>query len=207
MTASRARPSEAGSRKKPTTRGKFLDPPWSPGPSEAGGRKKPITRKPGKAESSVGQSIDDFDRDELVAAIREVFSQNSELDRDSAIREVAHALGFARTGSRITEAIDSALIAAAKRGVIQNNRGVLSLLSRNIGDYSRGELINALLSSMGSVWREREEAIRAAARHLGFKRTGSSIRDKFKSAINGAIRRGLVEYDGNLIRRIATHGR
>jgi hypothetical protein len=145
--------------------------------------------------------LHDYHRDELVAAIREVFSQNSELDRESAIREVAHSLGFGRTGSRITEAIDSALIAAAKRGVIQNNRGYLSLLTRNIGDYSRNELINTLLSVMGVIWWDREEAIRAAARHLGFKRTGSLIRDAFKSAINGAIRRGLLDSDAQLIRR------
>ena len=135
----------------------------------------------------------------MIAAIREVFSKNLVLDRDSAIREVTRTLGFERTGSKIA---DSALTAAAKRGVIQNNRGALSLLTRNISDYSRDELIDALLSSMGAVWWEREEAIRAAARHLGFKRTGSSIRDAFKSAINGAIRRGLLEYADQMIRRI-----
>ena len=48
------------------------------------------------------------------------------------------------------------------------------------------------------------EAIRAAARHLGFKRTGSLIRDAFKSAINGAIRRGLLEYGGEMIRKTRT---
>jgi NADH:ubiquinone oxidoreductase subunit E len=153
------------------------------------------------SDEAAGLSVSDLDRDELVAAIREVFSQNIALDRDSAIRQIAHALGFARTGSRIANAIDSALIAAAKRGVIQNNRGALSLLSRNIGDYSRDELIDTLLSVMGAVWWEREEAIRVAARHLGFKRTGSLIRDAFKSAINGAIRRDILERDGNLIRR------
>jgi hypothetical protein len=163
--------------------------------------KKTARPRPEKPTPS-SPTLDDLDRDELVAAIREVFSQNSELDRESAIREVAHALGFERTGSRITEAIDSALIAAAKRGVIQNNRGVLSLLSRNIGDYSRDELINTLLSVIGVVWWDREEAIRAAARHLGFRRTGSLIRDAFKSAINGAIRRGSIETDEDLIRKI-----
>lgn len=137
----------------------------------------------------------------MIAAIREVFSQNVELDRDSAIREVAHALGFERTGSKIAEVIDSALIAASRRGVILNDRGILSLWSPTIGHYSRDELINKLLSVMGTVWWDREEAIRAAARHLGFKRTGSLIRDAFKSAINGAIRRGLLESEGALIRR------
>lgn len=86
--------------------------------------------------------------------------------------------------------------------MIQNNRGYLSLLTRNIGDYSRDELINTLLSVMGVVWWEREDAIRAAARHLGFRRTGSSIRDAFKSAINGAIRRGWLEHDGGWIRKV-----
>lgn len=168
---------------------------------EAGSRKKPAKRKPAAAEPSAAQSIDDLDRDEIVAAIREVFSQNVELDRDSAIREVAHALGFDRTGSRIADTIDSALIAAAKRGVIFNDRGVLSLWSRTIGHYSRDELIITLLSVMGPVWWDREAAIVAAARHLGFKRTGSLIRDAFKSAINGAIRRGLIEYSGSMIRK------
>jgi len=54
---------------------------------------------------------------------------------------------------------------------------------------------------MGRKWWAREDAIRAAARRLGYARTGSRIRDTFKSAINGAIRRGLLEYDGQLIRR------
>lgn len=137
----------------------------------------------------------------MIAAIREVFSKNLELDRDSAIREVAHALGFERTGSRIADAIDSALVAAVKRWVIKNNRGVLSIRSGNISDYSRDELIVTLLSVMGAAWWDREAAIIAAARHLGFKRTGSLIRDAFKSAINGAIRRDVLEFDGRLIRR------
>lgn len=158
---------------------------------------RPKARKP--AVSS--PTLDDFNRDELVAAVREVFSHNLALDRDEAIREVAHALGFARTGSRIAEAIDSALIAAVKRRVIDNYRGALTLCTRNIGAYSREDLIAALQSSMGTVWCEQEEAIRTAARHLGFKRTGSLIKDAFKSTIRAAIRRGLIERDGQQIRR------
>ena len=36
----------------------------------------------------------------------------------------------------------------------------------------------------------------AAARHLGFRRTGKRIKSAFKSAINAAIRLGLLERDG-----------
>jgi hypothetical protein len=133
--------------------------------------------------------------------VRQIFSAGAELDRESAIREIARSLGFQRAGSRIAEAINSALIAAVKRCVIANDRGVLFLLRRNIGEYSRDDLIFALLGAMGNKWWYREDATRAAARYLGFTRTGSAIRDAFKSAINGAIRRGLLEYDNSLIRK------
>ena len=49
---------------------------------------------------------------------------------------------------------------------------------------------------MGTAWFEREELIEQTARWLGFRRTGPVIRDTLKSVINGAIRRGLLEYDG-----------
>jgi hypothetical protein len=133
--------------------------------------------------------------------VRQVFSAGVALDRQQAIREVSYALGFQRTGNRITEVIDSALLAAVRRGVIANHRGSLFLLRRNIDEYSRDELILALLSAMGRKWIERGEAIRAAARYLGYTRTGSRIQDAFKSAINGAIRRGLLESDKRFIRR------
>jgi hypothetical protein len=146
--------------------------------------------------------IEEFDRNELIAAIRDVFEANAELDREAATREVARKLGFARTGPRIAEAIDSALIAAVKRGVIKNERGWLSLDCRRIEDYPRELLTEMLLAAMGRGWTERGEAIVAATRHLGFRRTGSAIKERFKSIINGAIRRGALEYDGSQIRKM-----
>ncbi len=58
-----------------------------------------------------------------------------------------------------------------------------------------------MLKGMGRKSWTRDDAIRTAARRLGFRRTGKQIRDAFKSVINGAIRRGLLEYDGDSIRR------
>ena len=144
--------------------------------------------------------ITDFDRDELVATIREVFSTGETLDRDTAIRETAHTLGFQRTGPRIYEEIKLALRLAKRRGIITENGDGFVINCRHIGDYSRDELITILVGTMGSVWWEREDAIRAATRSLGFRRTGRAIRDAFKSATNGAIRRGLIEYQGMWIR-------
>lgn len=128
----------------------------------------------------------------IVAALR---------DRPTAVREVAHGLGFRRTGDRIATVIDSALILAVKRGVVKNERGWLALDCRNIGDYPRELLIDALLGAMERRWIEREEATRAAARYLGFRRTGAAIQKAFKSVIRGALLRKLLKSEGTQIRK------
>jgi hypothetical protein len=73
---------------------------------------------------------------------------------------------------------------------------------RRIDDFSREQLIEALLRAMPGGWIEREEAMRRAARHLGFRRMGVAIQERFKSVIRGAILRGLLEYDGDVIRKV-----
>ena len=83
----------------------------------------------------------------------------------------------------------------------------LAALCRTIDQYKRDHLIDILLAATGPGWSNREEAIVAAARHLAFRRTGTNIRAAFKSAINAALRRGLVERDGaTLIRKIRNNG-
>lgn len=151
--------------------------------------------------SATRQSIDEIDRDEIIAAIRRVFSSVESLDPDTANTEIAHALGFRRTGTRITEEIRSALRSAIRRHIINRGEGLISIECASIDDYSRDELIKTILAAMGSTWWDREDAIRAAARRLGFRRTGKRITKAFKSAINGAIRRGLLEYAEKNIRR------
>ncbi len=47
----------------------------------------------------------------------------------------------------------------------------------------------------------REEVIHALARYLGFARVTDTSRDAIKSAINSAIRDGLLGYEGRLISR------
>jgi hypothetical protein len=136
-----------------------------------------------------------------MAVIREVFSDGSARDRDDAIREISQALGYGRVGSNIRDALDDDLRTAVRRGILQNDRNGLSLLCRNIGEYERDHLVKMLIAAMGTGWWDRPDAIRATARHLGYRRTGSEIRAAMKSAINGAIRRGLIEADGPRIRK------
>ncbi len=146
--------------------------------------------------------IDMLERETILAAIREVFSTGVQLDAEAAIRATARALGYARTGARIHEHLKNNLRVAVQRGILRKEQGAYRIACRTIHDYSQDERVAALLSAMPRGWTERAEAIRAAARHLGFRRTGSVIQDAFKSAINGAIRRKLVEADRDLIRKI-----
>ena len=139
----------------------------------------------------------------MLAAIREVFSAGVELDREAAIRETARALGFQRAGPRIREELTAALRLAKRRGIIAGDACALMLACRDIHDYTRDELTAALLSAMGRGWEDRADAIRAATRSLGFRRTGAAIQRAFKSVINGAIRRGLLEYEGQFIRKLS----
>jgi len=149
-------------------------------------------------------SIYETSREDGLAAIRELFSRlgaSDGLDRETAIREVARAMGFDRVGPRIREYIEGDLIAAVRRGVILNDKGKLLLDCRSIQDYPTDLLKECLLAVMGSNWWEQDDAIRAGARYIGFRRTGPAIVDTFKSVINGLIRQGLLERDGSRLRR------
>lgn len=147
------------------------------------------------------RTIDEIDLDEIMASIREVFRSGVSLDSNSAITAIARVLGFRRTGNRIKEELRSAVRTAIRRHIIDRDKGVITIECATIYDYPRDDLIESLLAAMGSTWWDREDAIRAAALRLGFRRTSSRITKAFKSAINGSIRRGLVVYAENNIRR------
>jgi hypothetical protein len=55
-------------------------------------------------------------------------------------------------------------------------------------------------SAIAPTWTDRNDA----PRHRGRRRTGTISTTTFKSAITGAIRRGLLEYEGTMIRKSRT---
>jgi len=69
-----------------------------------------------------------------------------------------------------------------------------------ISAFSRDQLKEALLAVVGSDWMDRDEAIRAAAKRLGFHRLSKRIRAAFASALTGLIRQGRIDYDRSHIR-------
>lgn len=156
--------------------------------------KPPQSKAPSKHEPQESKrSIDDISWEEVLCAVRRVFADGAVRDRETAIREVARELGFERVGPNIRTDMETALNTASKRYIIETHDGLSRRCTGSIDDYHREFLKKTLLGVMGAVWWERDQAIHAAARSLGFARTGPKIRQAFKSALTGLIRQGQVE--------------
>ena len=68
--------------------------------------------------------------------------------------------------------------------------------------YERDELIGAFHSVIRKNYSyERVDVIRALANHLDFRRLTDTIRETIKSAVNAAIRCGVLYYEGKFIWR------
>jgi hypothetical protein len=169
----------------------------------AANKLKRATAKRSDGDEEAPPQIEDTERTDVLAVIRQVFSDGEPRERESAIRDIAYALGYGRTGHVIEEVLRSDLTTAVRRGILENVRGELKLRTRNIEDYDRDFLKEQFLAAIGRTWIEREEAIRDFARWLGFLRTGSLIDETARSVINGLLRETRLEADGpDVIRRV-----
>jgi hypothetical protein len=147
--------------------------------------------------------IDQIGRTEVLQVIRQVFSEGPPRDRDAAIRDVARALGYRRTGPRIQEILHTDLMTAVRRCILENQHGVLHLCTRSITDYDRAFLKQQFLTAIGRAWIDRDTAVRDFCRWLGFARTGPIIEETARSLINGLVREARLETDrADLIRRL-----
>jgi hypothetical protein len=146
--------------------------------------------------------IDQTDRSDVLAVIRQVFSDGRPRPREDAIRDVAHVLGYGRACPRIQEVLHTDLLTAVRRGILENAAGHLQLVFRSITDYDRDFLKQQFLAAIGRSWIERDQAIQNFCRWMGFRRTGPAIDDTARSLINDLLRENRIEADGpTVIRR------
>jgi hypothetical protein len=145
--------------------------------------------------------IDRTERTDVLCTVRQLFSDGQTRDRDTAMHDVAGALGYQRVGPLIREILHKDLLTAVRRGILQNQNGQLSLVARDLRDYQRDFLKENFLGAIGRGWIERADAIQAFARWLGFSRTGSVIEETGYSLINGLLRDRRLEADKSQIRR------
>jgi len=147
--------------------------------------------------------IDLIDTDAILAAFRQAARGRGWLDRDELLKHVSLVLGYLRLGPKIDESLRGHLRAAIRRRIIEaDGPSLVRAGTGTMSDYGLDELRETFRSVMrkGTVY-EREDVIHALARYLGFVRVTDTIRQPIKSAINSAIRHGLLGYNGSVIWR------
>ena len=166
-------------------------------------RKARVTARSEAVAAAAPQRTDEVDTDDVMAAFRQAIRGQTQMDREDLLRAVAHRLGYQRLGSAIRDRLKGHLRAAIRRRII-GTEGADTVYpeTRTMADYTRDELVDVVRSLVrpGRTC-EREEVIEAVARHLGFARIRDTVRQPVKSAINAAIRRGVLGYQGSEIWR------
>lgn len=164
---------------------------------------KPATSRPSRRRAASPRSgPTDLETDEVLASIRDIYRDDpSPRKRGAVLAALRKRFGKRRSGHRIRKQLDNCILTATLRGVLVREVGEYVIACRQIGDYERKTLKKQFLAAVGRKWQTRDEAITAAARHLGFRRTGANIRKAFASIINGALRTGELKKDRKLIRR------
>ena len=145
--------------------------------------------------------IDEINRIEVLCAIRKLFNDGGWRDRETTLKELSAALGYGRLGSHIREVLSTDLLTAVRRGILTSEAGEYALAFRSITELPRDPLKDRFLTAIGRPWISRDDATRAFARSLGYARTGEQIAATARSLINGLLREGRLESDGELIRR------
>ena len=148
--------------------------------------------------------IEDVSSARILCMIRSLTTAAaSPVATDALIRGVRRRLGYGRTGRHIRSVISDHLKVAQRRHLITRAGALISVDYTSINDYNLTELQACVMDVVTRTPMDRGEAIIRSARALGFRRTGGQIGERFKSAINGLIRRKLLRGDTAHIWRTA----
>lgn len=140
-------------------------------------------------------SIDDVSSTRILCAIRSLTATSAPITAEALVLDVRRKLGYGHTGPRIRAAIAAQLKVAEHRHLISRSGESVSVDYITIKEYSLAELQECVMSVVTRQPLERHEVIVSATRELGFSRTTEQIEVQFKRAINGLIRRNVLEGD------------
>jgi hypothetical protein len=161
-----------------------------------------------QADEAEGQATepprpDELTREEAMAAFRQACRGRGTMTREELLKATAERLGYQRLGKRIRETLKNHLRAAIRRRIVaRDGPDYVYPDTRVMGNYSQDELVNTIRAvTRPGVSYEREELFAAVAHYLGFQRVTRAVKRPLKSAINGAIRRDILTYEGNTVWR------
>ena len=148
------------------------------------------------AHLTAAPSIANVPSAQILCAIRSLVSAASiPITLDALVQGVRRKLGFSRMGPRIHAVITAQIKIAEDRHLISRSGALVWPGYGSIFEYKITLLQECVMSVASRRPVDREAIIVAAARALGFGRTGGRIEERLKSAISGLIRRGHLEGD------------
>lgn len=143
------------------------------------------------------EADDDDGAEQAMAAFRRGARKRGSMEPDEAIRQAAYALGYERVSARIAEALQEHVSTAIERRVLARDGGLVRSDTTRMADYSTEEIHAAMAEVMcAGEATDRDQVFRAVAAHLGFSRLTEGVIKPIKSAVNAAIRRGVLVRDG-----------
>lgn len=169
------------------------------------GRPEPTCEFSGPPRRSLCPAIpiDQIETDAIMAAFRQAARGQGWMECEELLKEVSLVLGYQCLGPKIEGALRNHLRAAIRRRIVENDGpNLVHPGTASMADYDLEELRGSFRSVMRKGTRyEREEVISSLARYLGFVRITDTIRQPIKSAINSAIRQGILRYEGSVVWR------
>ncbi|MCV6620136.1 MAG: restriction endonuclease subunit S [Cellvibrionaceae bacterium] len=141
---------------------------------------------------------------EWALTIREACGKNTSLlAQDELSRLIADHLGLKRLTEQRKEAIKKAAAKACKTHLLYKEGGQYGLYQPRFADYENDSLDLVIQkAARKGRWVEQEELYRACLNYLGFKRSSDLAMERFKSYVNSALRRKILERDGSLLKRV-----
>ena len=152
------------------------------------------------ADAVLRSWVDDND---VMCCVRDVLNAGA-CSADELIRQVSYQLGYKRASSKIELVLRDVLRTAARRGILIRHAGTVQLLAGSITGYENEHLkaqFLAALSGQSAGFVERQDAVVAFARWMGYARTGPVIKEVSKSLIYRLLRAGKLIASGTMIRR------
>ncbi len=183
-----------------------------PGPVAA-----PLPYREASFPVDAGRALQELSVPEMTQIVARIVEIEGPVHREEVARRAAALAGLARTGSRVAEAVETALDRAAALGLLErrgeflcrkgqmgfpvrDRGGVRSATLRDAEMLPPEEIRTALLQVVAAqVGVPRGEAVVEASRLFGYKAAGAPLRERFDREAEELVRSGaLRERDGHL---------
>lgn len=192
----------------PTRRGRGVPPIAGPQPQSLAPLPTVVRKSaPASRSPATRPKADDLDANTVLRAFRQALAAQVRWDSDdNLLRVVAQRLGYERLGSSVKETLRGYLRDALLRRIVERqDDGTLGMGPRTLDAYTRDELIGVIPSVLRKGQAvDRDELMKAILHHLAFQRLTDPAHEALRSALNGAVRRGVLQAEGQgVVRRQA----